>query len=244
MSVLYAADTLRRAVAAEPGRAPCGSVAYILNPLDYAWALHQSYVKRFAPAGHRVEALLVGMNPGPWGMAQTGVPFGSPDVVRDFLGLRGKVVEPAHTHPKRPVLGLKSPRSEVSGTRLWGAVQQCFGSPEHFFERFFVVNYFPLVYQSATGVNITPDKAPADLVAEPLAASDAHLVAVIRALKPQAVIGVGKWAQRCVRRLVVAHSLPARVGGILHPSPASPAANRGWFEAASKQLDALGHGWR
>ncbi|MEC7542637.1 MAG: single-stranded DNA-binding protein, partial [Verrucomicrobiota bacterium] len=27
-----------------------------------------------------------------------------------------------------------------------------------------------------------------------------------------------------------------RIGRILHPSPASPAANRGWAEAATKQM--------
>ena len=31
-----------------------------------------------------------------------------------------------------------------------------------------------------------------------------------------------------------------RIGRVLHPSPASPAANRGWAAAAEKQLLALG----
>ncbi len=31
-----------------------------------------------------------------------------------------------------------------------------------------------------------------------------------------------------------------RIGRILHPSPASPAANRGWAEVATSQLKALG----
>lgn len=243
MRLIAAAQTLRDALAPWPQRVPLGPIAWILNPLEYAWAPYEQYVRRYAPEGHRVEAVLLGMNPGPWGMAQTGVPFGSPDFVRDFLKLDAPVKVPRLFHPDRPILGLQSPRTEVSGQRLWGGIQQCFGQPEAFFARFFVANYCPLAFQTQTGANITPDKlSRAD--GQPLELlCDAHLETLLRVLEPQTVIGVGKWAQEQATRVVKQAQLPVRVATILHPSPASPAANRGWLEAARAQLEALGHPW-
>ncbi len=240
-TVLDAAARLRDAVAPFAERGALGQAVYVLSPLSYAWPLHEAYVRRFAPPDHRVEAILLGMNPGPWGMGQTGIPFGSPDMVRGFLGLRGEVSPPAHHHPKRPILGLESPRNEVSGQRLWGAIRARFGAPEPFFERFFVLNYCPLLFQNERGANLTPDKLAREEVAPVLEAADRHLEAVVRALEPQTVIGVGAWAAKRAKRLANAGRLDVRVGRILHPSPASPAANRGWAAQARTQLAALGH---
>ncbi|GIW72155.1 MAG: single-strand selective monofunctional uracil DNA glycosylase [Planctomycetota bacterium] len=243
VTVLEAARRLREAVRDYPARAPAGRVAYILLPLEYAWELHAAYCRRFAPPGHRVEAVLLGMNPGPWGMGQTGVPFGSPDMVRDFLGLRGRVRQPARMHPRRPVLGLDCPRNEVSGQRLWGAVRDCFGTPEAFFARFYVANYCPLLLLAASGANLTPERAGRALLADCLAAADLHLERVLRALAPRTVIGVGRWAAARARAVVERAGLGMRTGMLLHPSPASPQANRGWRELALAQLRALGHPW-
>lgn len=240
-----AAARLRDALADYPDRAPAGAIACILDPLEYAWEHHLTYLERWGPPGERasLEAVLVGMNPGPFGMAQTGVPFGSPDVVRDFLGISGPVAPPRRCLPSRPILGFDGPRNEVSGQRLWGGVRDCFGEPGPFFRRFFVLNYCPLVLQGPSGANITPDKAPADLMAPCLEACDEHLAAALAVLRPRTVIGVGKWAEQRVRRVVEARGLEAEVASILHPSPASPAANRGWLPAVRAQLEALGHPW-
>jgi single-strand selective monofunctional uracil DNA glycosylase len=243
MTLLDAARQLRDEVADYPRRAPLGKAAYVLNPLGYAWRLHAQYAGRFAPAGHTVEAVFLGMNPGPWGMGQTGVPFGSPDLVREFLALDESVDPPARTHPKRPILGLDSARGEVSGRRLWGAIRDCFGEPGAFFERFYVVNYCPLLFQSETGANLTPDKLPARDMEAALAASDRHLSRVLEALRPRTLIGVGAWAEKRARKVIDAAGFDIATGRVLHPSPASPAANRGWKEQALRQLEALGHPW-
>lgn len=242
--LVKAAAKLKRAVKHYPGLAPVERAAHILNPLDYAWAIHRDYLARYgdlAPDG--IEAVFVGMNPGPWGMAQTGVPFGTPGLVRDFLGLEGKVKAPAGTHPKRPILGFESHREEVSGQRLWGGIQDCFGTPEAFFQRFFITNYCPLVFQSETGANVTPDKLDNDFLAPCMDACQTHMRELLEHLRPQRVIGVGKWAQKQMQRVVDDAGLEIPVSSILHPSPASPIANRGWLPAARKQLDKLGHPW-
>jgi single-strand selective monofunctional uracil DNA glycosylase len=236
------AATLRDAVDPYVDRAPHETIDCILNPLEYAWERHLDYLERHAPPGE-VEAVFVGMNPGPFGMAQTGVPFGSPDLVRDFLGISGPVRQPRRCHAERPIEGFEGKRTEVSGQRLWGAVRDCFGAPQEFFRRFFVLNYCPLVLQSESGANLTPDKASAEFMAECMAACDQHLAETLKVLRPKTVIGVGKWAEQRAAKVIAAHGLDAKVASILHPSPASPAANKDWLGTVRKQLDALGHGW-
>uniref|UniRef100_A0A8D2AFQ4 Single-strand-selective monofunctional uracil-DNA glycosylase 1 n=1 Tax=Sciurus vulgaris TaxID=55149 RepID=A0A8D2AFQ4_SCIVU len=87
-------------------------VGIIYNPVDYAWEPHRSYVTRYCQSPK--EVLFLGMNPGPFGMAQTGVPFGEVSMVRDWLGIGGSVSTPPQEHPKRPVLGLECPQSEAN----------------------------------------------------------------------------------------------------------------------------------
>src|SRR5262245_50106649 len=103
-------------------------VAAVYNPLTYAWAVHERYLQKFGSGKKRV--VFVGMNPGPFGMAQTGVPFGEISSVRDWLRIAGPVKKPIREHPRRPVAGFDCPRSEVSGKRLWGLFAQRFGTPE------------------------------------------------------------------------------------------------------------------
>lgn len=93
-------------------------VSHVYNPLRYAWVPHAEYLTRYG-TGHK-EVLLLGMNPGPFGMAQSGVPFGEVTVVRDWLGIEAPVTQPRHPHPKRPVAGFACQRHEISGQRLWG----------------------------------------------------------------------------------------------------------------------------
>jgi single-strand selective monofunctional uracil DNA glycosylase len=183
------------------------------------------------------------MNPGPFGMAQTGVPFGDVVMVREFLGIEAPVKSPQKVHPKRPIQGFGCPRREVSGTRLWGWAQETFGRPEAFFERFFVVNYCPLVFMSDTGKNLTPDKLPRELMDPLEQACDDALCAIVRELRPRWVIGVGAYAQKQAQRALARPGDATRttnIGTILHPSPASPAANRGWAPQVTKQLQQLG----
>lgn len=211
-------------------------VTHVYNPLVYARTLHDQYLDRFAAGRKRV--VFLGMNPGPWGMAQTGVPFGEVAMVRDWLGLSGAVDKPAHEHPKRPIEGLACRRSEVSGSRLWGAIRDHWGAPEAFFAEHFVANYCPLSFMEASGLNRTPDKLPAS-EREPLfTACDRYLAALVAALEPEWVVGVGAFAEARAARAL--SGLPVRIGRVPHPSPASPAANRGWDAAAAEALRAQG----
>lgn len=206
------------------------------NPLDYARRPHEMYLRRYG--GSRREILLLGMNPGPFGMAQTGVPFGDVGSVRDWLKVVAHVERPAREHPKRPVFGFDCSRSEVSGSRLWGWARQRFQTPDRFFERFFVANYCPLAFMEETGKNRTPDKLPANERRELFSACDDALRQVVARLEPHYVIGVGGFAERRAREALENHGVV--VGTILHPSPANPKANRGWAAVVEAQLGALG----
>lgn len=209
-------------------------VTHVYNPLEYAWPMHEQYLRLMNPLGTRV--LFLGMNPGPWGMAQTGVPFGEIPAVRDWLGITDDYRRPVNEHPKRPIQGLSCRRSEVSGQRLWGLFRQRFGTAKKFFKEHFVANYCPLVFMELSGRNRTPDKLPAEERQVLDQHCDHHLQQLIDAINPEWLVGVGQYAENCLRR-VAADRKAVR---ILHPSPASPAANRGWAEAATNELISSG----
>jgi single-strand selective monofunctional uracil DNA glycosylase len=211
-------------------------VTHVYNPLVYARAAHEAYLARFAGRGR--EALLLGMNPGPWGMAQTGVPFGDPILVREWMGIEAPVGRPRKEHPRRPVRGLESPRREVSGRRLWGWARQRFGPAASFFGRFLVLNYCPLAFLEESGRNRTPDRLP-PAEREPLERiCDEALREMVEALGPRMVVGIGRFAERRARLALGQGDLVA--GSIPHPSPASPAANRDWAGAAETAFRDLG----
>jgi single-strand selective monofunctional uracil DNA glycosylase len=218
----------------------------VYRPLEYAWALHEEYIIRSGRGPKRV--IFLGMNPGPWGMAQTGVPFGEIEAVKSWMGLSAGVTKPAQEHPKRPIQGLDCTRSEVSGRRLWGLMQTRFGSPESFFQDHFVANYCPLVFMEESGRNYTPDKLAAAEKEALFAACDRRLRQVIDILKPEWVIGLGKFAQVRIKIILDEMSGTAlaeipKCDWVLHPSPASPMANRGWSDAATDKLVKIGV-WR
>ncbi len=207
-------------------------VDHVYNPLAYAWPAHEEYLRRFGLGPKKV--VFLGMNPGPFGMVQTGIPFGEIAAVRDWMRIKAPVEKPKKEHAKRPILGLDCPRSEVSGARLWKLFADRFGSAEKFFKNHFVVNYCPLAFLAESGANLTPDKLPRAEGERLCRICDEHLHRVLEILQPEWLVGVGAFAAE--RAALVAHGLPVKVGLILHPSPASPAANRGWSEAATKQL--------
>jgi len=210
-------------------------VTHVYNPLVYARAMNERYLERFARRG--VDALLLGMNPGPWGMAQTGIPFGEVSYVRDWLQLDARIDKPADEHPKRPVTGLDCERSEVSGQRIWSWASARFDSPEAFFERFFVWNFCPLSFMEEGGKNRTPDKLPTEERAPLFEVCDESLRQIVDELRPKQLIGIGKFAES---RALAALGSSLPIGTVLHPSPASPLANRGWAPQAEKQLADLG----
>ncbi len=211
-------------------------VAFTYNPLLYAQEPHEDYLRKWALP--QAQVLLLGMNPGPFGMAQTGVPFGEIKAARDWLRIRGKVGKPSSEHPKRPILGFDCPRSEVSGRRLWGWAAERFGNPEAFFQTFFVTNYCPLAFLEEGGKNRTPDHLPASEKEALFHLCDRHLLRLVNWLEPKLVVGIGKFAESRARAALGKDG--PQIGTILHPSPASPAANQGWQERVEEQFRALG----
>ena len=214
-------------------------VTHVYNPLDYAWGAHEQYLNLAATGKKKV--VFLGMNPGPFGMAQTGVPFGEIAAVRDWIGIDAPISKPKNEHPKRPVDGLACNRSEVSGRRLWGLFAKRFDSAEVFFTDHFIANHCPLVFMEETGRNRTPDKLPAAEADPLMAVCDSHIRDVVEILKPEWVVAVGGFAEK--RAETALDGLKVRIVKILHPSPASPAANRGWAEQATKQMNEHGI-WR
>ncbi len=211
-------------------------VAFVYNPTDYAQTPLSMYFDRFGQSPKKV--VLVGMNPGPWGMLQTGVPFGEVSLVRDWMGIKGYVKQPGRLHPKRPVDGFACTRSEVSGRRLWGWARDRFGPAEEFFRDFFVVNFCPLAFFDEGGKNITPDKLKADDKTQLFRLCDGAMKRTVELLTPEYVIGIGKFAY--YRSVTALEGIDLTVGRVTHPSPANPAANKGWQDIIERELNELG----
>src|SRR3954464_8252647 len=234
--LVAAARRLRDAVDKLEFAAP---VTHVYNPLRYAWRAHEMYLRRYGNNPKRV--LFLGMNPGPFGMAQTGVPFGQVAAVRDWLGIETEIDRPPNEHPKRPVTGFECHRTEISGERLWGLFAKRFGTAPKFFREHFVVNYCPLAFLEESGRNRTPDKLPPTERAALFRVCDKHLREAVRILQPQWLIGVGDFASKRAREALP--DSPPRLGQIRHPSPACPASNRDWAGTVTGQLRNLGV-WR
>lgn len=233
--LLPATQTLARALDRLHFPAP---VAFTYNPLTYAWQPHAEYLRRYGTTPRRV--LFLGMNPGPFGMAQTGVPFGEVEAARKWLGINAKICPPKLTHPRKPVLGFDCPRSEVSGRRLWGLFSDRFGTAEKFFADHFVYNYCPLLFLDGGpgGKNLTPDKFSGEATKRMLTLCDEHLRLLVDTLKIEMAVGVGGYAEARLREVFGERG--PRIGRILHPSPASPAANRDWAGTVTRELQQLG----
>ncbi|MGC4015409.1 MAG: single-stranded DNA-binding protein [Luteolibacter sp.] len=238
MSAAALIESSRRLAAALDGVVFSAPVSHVYNPLDYAREPHEMYLRKYGAGKKRV--LFLGMNPGPFGMAQTGVPFGEIAAVRDWMGIESPVGKPVPEHPKRPIEGFACPKSEVSGRRLWGLFAERYPDAKDFFKEHFVANYCPLVWMGATGANLTPDKLSSSEMEPVEKACLDHLAEVVAILKPEFLIGVGAFAEERLRRAAAQTGGEFKIGKVLHPSPASPAANRGWAEAATKQLVAQG----
>lgn len=209
-------------------------VSHVYNPLRYAWQPHQAYLEQ--ANDQQIRILFLGMNPGPWGMTQTGVPFGEVAAVRDWLGITAPVEQPHPEHPKRPIAGFDCLRSEVSGRRLWGLFQKHYGTADGFFRQALVLNYCPLVFMEASGKNRTPDKLTKAERAAIETVCDSHLAAALVASRCDFAVGVGAYAEAALEKATQATSHVCKVTRILHPSPASPAANRDWEGTATSQL--------
>ena len=212
------AEELARRMESE-GVADC-----VYNPLMYAWDIHEEFIR--VSGGGGAKTILMGMNPGPHGMGQMGIPFAATTVVRDLMGISGiKVGDPVVQHPRRPINGLLHPKEEVSGTRLWGALEERYGSGESIFRNVFVVNHCPLMFFSGpSAANITPDKVKGRAVKHLLDRCDRHLVEVVESLGAERVIGVGRYARSRAERAL--SDLSIEIHSCWHPSPASPLANK------------------
>ncbi len=240
-ALLAAAEELATAADAAAFGPP---VACVYNPLRYAGAAYRRYITAYAKDD--IRAVFLGMNPGPFGMVQTGIPFGDVRTVTGWLGIADGVSRPPRQHPARPVLGFACTRVEISGSRLWGLFAERFGTPDRFFAEHFVLNYCPLAFLDDTGRNITPDKLSGPAMRAAMralqAACDHHLRAAVAALRPRWVVALGIYAERRARGALPAGqrvseaNLTPGVIRLLHPSPANPRAHAGWAEQATAEL--------
>lgn len=206
---------------------------YVYNPLDYAWQCHEAFLRKYIEKN--AVALFLGMNPGPFGMMQTGVPFGEILAVKNYLKIEGIVSKPQIEHPGRPVLGLETTRSEISGKRIWGLIAEHYPKCD-FSKDIAVFNYCPLGFllNIKTAKNETPDHLAKDERKALEDVCNSYLYDVIEMINPKMLVGVGKYAQNKLE--TVNDKSDRKVFSIIHPSPGNPQANNGWSEKTTAKL--------
>ncbi|XP_071563318.1 single-strand selective monofunctional uracil DNA glycosylase isoform X2 [Temnothorax nylanderi] len=212
------------------------SIEYIYNPLEYAFETHAMYVRKYCTGTKKI--LFVGMNPGPWGMSQTGVPFGEINMVKDWLKISGPVGKPSKEHPDRKVIGFQCTRSEISGLRLWGLFRDLCESPENFFRYAYMHNYCPFAFMDGRARNITPAeiKGEGQRILHELC--DKSLIDIIQLLKAEIVVGIGNYAEKRAQIAVQTGGLSVQVMVLRHPSPRA-VGNQNWNEMAMQRLNEL-----
>ncbi|XP_058812970.1 single-strand selective monofunctional uracil DNA glycosylase [Topomyia yanbarensis] len=213
------------------------SAAVTYDPIEYAVELHLAYMQRYLDGPKPV--LFLGMNPGPWGMCQTGVPFGYIPAVRDWMQLRGQVLKPIPELSVRPVEGLACTRGEQSGQRWWGLYERICGKPENFFRNCFVFNICPLAFFQANGRNITPADLKGTSKTRMQEVCTEYLQSALELFNPSIIISVGRYTEDRVKALVRQNLLDAtrvQLKCMPHPSPRS-LNNTNWHDKAQQWLE-------
>ena len=193
------------------------------NVLSYAGCNHEEYLRIAVRGEGRV--VMLGMNPGPYGMTQTGVPFGAVSFVRSYLGITGDVGKPVNESSLCPVRGMAVSRDEASGRAVWTMASR-YGSRDEFFSKCVVLNYCPLVFFDGRGRNLTPDKLPRGIRERIEARCSQALADIFDTLRPSSVIALGRYAEAKARMTGISvHYFP-------HPSPLNPSSGRFWKDDA------------
>ncbi len=192
----------------------------VYNVFEYAWQGWEAYIHKCAKLSAKI--MLLGINPGPHGMLQTGIPFGSISAVRNYIGIHdADIKQPTVLHKNRPVDGMKYTKEEQSGLLLWNTIESLFTNSLNFFSHCFVINYCPLAFFTQKGENITPDKLGTEERKDVEHRCTSHLLEYLNIFNTSLILAIGRYAfnkaQLLSRDL---HIIPQKnIIYIPHPSP-------------------------
>lgn len=198
---------------------------FTYHVFDYAYDPFWEYICRYGK--NEKKNIFLGINPGPFGMMQNGIPFGAMSIVKDWLSIKAPIKTPQIQHPMRVIKGWKETREEESGARLWGLAKKVFVNPENFFKENFVLNYCPLGFIDEVGKNVTPDKLPQELREQVEKICDNFLSFFVEIYKPDLILGVGRYAEKQAQKI---NSLNLKVVYLPHPSPLNPQSYQLWIK--------------
>lgn len=206
---------------------------FAYHVFDYAFDPFWEYICRYARTPKKT--VFLGINPGPFGMMQNGIPFGTISIARDWLLLRAPIKRPSLEHPKRPIRGWAEPREEESGARLWGLARREFKTPQAFFKDHLILNYCPIGFIDGEGKNVTPDKLPEDVRIPMEKICDDLFSFLIDTYQVQTVLGVGRYAEKQAQKQLANHP-SLRVEYVPHPSPLNPQAYALWIKEEGEAM--------
>jgi single-strand selective monofunctional uracil DNA glycosylase len=204
-----------------------GQGLVVYNPLNYAKLATAQYLDTYGQG--RKEVLFLSLNPGPFGMAQTGIPFGDVYWVTKYLKIHNTIEQPKDAvHPKRPILGFDCTRKDVSADRFWKLISSFYPNATTFFQKNFLWTFAPLYFCDKSGKNITPDKINLVSRKELEQICLEALKNIILSLQVNNVISIGAYVYKNVLKLDAEVLNKIEVENIPHPSPLNPANNKGW----------------
>ncbi|KAF7265189.1 hypothetical protein GWI33_021382 [Rhynchophorus ferrugineus] len=207
-------------------------IKYVYDPTDYASEPSEKYIEYCQDTK---EVLFVDMNPGPFGMCQTGVPFGDTEWVKNWLGIEGKIDKPLPECSARPVDGFKCTKKEQSGHRFWSLFSDLCHKPEKFFWHAFLYNYCPLAFMDSNGRNITPSGTKKK---ELVFYCDQYFMKTIDVLQPQIIIGIGRYTEKRLQSIVRRRNRTNKIEVLYLKHPGRPVRNnRSWHRNTKRILD-------
>ncbi|XP_072929993.1 single-strand selective monofunctional uracil DNA glycosylase [Epargyreus clarus] len=211
------------------------AVKCVYNPTIYARNTFEMYVRKYCKTKKRI--MYFGMNPGPFGMSQTGVPFGEISSVRDWLGIEGPVGKPPIEVKTRPVNGFNCTRTEVSGKRFWGLFKDICKTPENFFETSFVYNYLNQQWMKSNGCNVTPSDLRVAEVEALYNICDPVFVKVLQLYEVEKIVAIGNFCATRARKALDKYPINKSIEIIYlpHPSPRT-VNNNEWDKKAIEHL--------
>ncbi|KAF7991960.1 hypothetical protein HCN44_010761 [Aphidius gifuensis] len=184
-------------------------IDYIYCPIIYAKTVHFNYLNKYCRDKKNI--MILGMNPGPWGMSQTGVPFGEINIVIDWLKINGHIDKPKRQHEQRQVDGFSCKRSEISGRKFWSLFKKLSNNPDTFFRHCFLRNFFKPT------IIIIIIAGPEQKKLQEFC--DQALIEVIKILDVKVIIGVGRFSEQRAKKVVKTAKLSTKVLWMIHPSP-------------------------
>jgi len=200
-----------------------GAGLQVWNPALYALDIYQEYLTKFPPEPGAILAL--GLNPGPYGMAQTGIPFTDCRTASGALGMEMTIPGKA---PDDLISRLKKANGKWRGTYersslgMYRFLILAWGDIKTAYRNWFVGNPCPLLFLDPERWNVTPADPRLRRMKEVGELRQRAVIGFSEILNPRGIVCFGKDVAKAVGEVAIRQVGPDRVVFYEHPARAVP----------------------